>query len=37
MALLGKVVERIEMLVPEIVEHEEMEQKELVPDDGLEI
>jgi hypothetical protein len=37
MTLLGKVVERIEMLVPEITEHEEMEHSELVPDDGLEI
>ncbi len=35
--LLGKVVERIEMLVPEITEHEELEHSELVPDDGLEI
>lgn len=35
--LLGKVVERIEVLVPEIREHEEMEHERLVPDDGLEI
>jgi hypothetical protein len=35
--LLGKVVEKIEMLVPEIREHEELERSEIVPDDGLEI
>jgi len=33
--LLGKVVEKIEMLVPEIQEHEELERDELVPDDEL--
>lgn len=37
MTLLGKVVERIEMLVPEIREHEELEHQGLVPDDELEI
>jgi hypothetical protein len=37
MTLLGKVVERIEMLVPEIREHEELEHGELAPDDGLEV
>jgi hypothetical protein len=37
MTLLGRVVERIEMLVPEIVEHEEMEHIGLLPNDGLEI
>jgi len=35
--LLGKVVERIEMIVPEIRGHEELEHHELVPDDGLEV
>lgn len=35
--LLGKVVEKIEMLVPSIQEHEELEHSEIVPDDGLEI
>jgi hypothetical protein len=35
--LLGKVVERIEMIVPEIEAREEMEREALVPDDGLEI
>lgn len=33
--LLGKVVEKIEMLVPEIQEHEELERDELVADDEL--
>jgi hypothetical protein len=35
--LLGKVVEKIEMIVPEIQEHEALEHHELAPDDGLEI
>jgi len=35
--LLGKVVERIEMIVPEIRDHEELEHQGLVPDDELEV
>jgi hypothetical protein len=35
--LLGKVVERIEMIVPEIEAREEPERQDLVPEDGLEI
>jgi hypothetical protein len=35
--LLGKVVEKIEMIVPSIKEHEALEHHELVADDGLEI
>jgi hypothetical protein len=35
--LLGKVVEKIEMIVPEIQEHEELEYDELVPDDELKL
>jgi hypothetical protein len=33
--LLGKAVEKIEMIVPEIQEHEESERGELMPDDEL--
>jgi hypothetical protein len=35
--LLGKVVEKIEMIVPEIEEHEVYEEQALAPEDGLEI
>ena len=37
MTTVGKVIEQIEAIVPEIQEHEEMEHSELVPDDELEL
>ncbi len=37
MTILGKVVGRIEMLVPDIRAHEELEHQKLAPEDGLEI
>lgn len=35
--LLGKVVEKIELIVPEIREREELEHQSIIPDDGLEV
>ena len=37
MANVGKMIKRIEMIVPAVREHEQLEHQALVPDDGLEI
>lgn len=37
MTMVGKVIEKIETIVPEIQEHEEKEHRGLVPDDELEL
>ena len=34
---VGKLIEKVEMIVPSIQKHEQLEHHELVPDDGLEV
>ena len=37
MTNVGKLIEKVEIIVPSIQKHEELEHNEIVPDDGLEI
>ena len=37
MTNVGKLIEKVEIVVPSIQAHEELEHSELVPDDGLEV